>query len=73
MRTCNSGTKAAAQRWLDAVGTDMEQAETEKYIGELEADIMPIDNLIQFAQSGKRGRIFWSRYGSQYCGTCKRN
>lgn len=56
--TCSGETKAAAQRWLDAVGTDMEQAETEKYIAELEADIMPIDNLIQFAQSEKGAEYF---------------
>lgn len=49
--TCSGETKAAAQRWLDAVGTDRQQAETAAYIAELEADIMPIDNLIGFAGS----------------------
>ena len=51
--TCSSETKEAAQRWLDAVGTDGEKEETRKYIEELEADIMPIDTLIGFAQSEK--------------------
>ncbi len=51
--TCSSETKAAAQSWLAAVGTDAESAETEKFIQELEEDIMPIDSLIGFAQSAK--------------------
>ncbi len=49
--TCSSETKASAQKWLDALGTDAEKAETKSYIGELEEDIMPIENLIAFAQS----------------------
>ena len=49
--TCSSETKAAAQAWLDAVGTEKEVDETKKYIEELEADIMPIDTLIGFAGS----------------------
>lgn len=58
--TCSSETKAAAQRWLDAVGTDTEKEETKKYLEELEADIMPIDTLIGFAESDK---------GKEYFGT----
>lgn len=49
--SCSSEAKAAAQSWLDAVGTEQEADETKKYIAELEADIMPIDNLITFAGS----------------------
>ena len=41
---------------LDAVGTDAQKEETEKYIAELEADIMPIDMLIGFAVQ-KRDQI----------------
>lgn len=51
--TCSGETKEAAQRWLDAVGTDGERAETQKFVEELEADIMPIDMLIGFAGSEK--------------------
>ena len=50
-QTCSGETKAAAQRWLDAVETDAEKSETKRYLDELEADIMPIDTLIGFAQS----------------------
>ena len=40
-----------AQTWLDAVGTENEAAATKTYIAELEADIMPVDGLIGFAES----------------------
>lgn len=56
--TCSSEAKAAAQAWLDAVGTDKEAEETKKYVEELEADIMPIDNLISFAQSEAGAGVF---------------
>lgn len=56
--TCSSEAKTAAQAWLDSVGTETEAAETEKYIAELEADIMPIDNLIGFAESDAGIQVF---------------
>lgn len=56
--TCSSETREAAQAWLDAVGTEGEAAETKKYIEELEADIMPIDNLIGFAESDAGSQVF---------------
>ena len=56
--TCYAGLKDAAQAWLDAVGTENEAQETEKYIAELEADIMPIDNLIAFAESEGGAKVF---------------
>jgi hypothetical protein len=49
--TCASETKKSAERWLDAVGTERQAAETERYLAALEEDIMPIDNLIGFADS----------------------
>ena len=58
--TCCGEAKSAAQAWLDAVGTDREAAETQKYIAELEADIMPIDKLIEFAGSDAGIRCFGS-------------
>lgn len=56
--TCNSETKASAQAWLTSVGTEQEAAETKTYIDELEADIMPIDNLIGFAESEAGSQVF---------------
>ena len=40
--TCCDEAKAAAQAWLDAVGTENQAAETERYFAELEEDIMPM-------------------------------
>lgn len=56
--TCSAEAKAAGLTWLDALGTDREAEETEKYIAELEEDIMPIDNLIAFAQSEAGAAVF---------------
>ena len=56
--TCCSEAKAAAQAWLDAIGTEKESAEAKKYVAELEADIMPIDNLIAFAESEGGAQVF---------------
>lgn len=56
--SCSAEARAAAQAWLDAVGTASEADQTKKFIEELEADIMPIDNLIQFAGSDMGAKIF---------------
>lgn len=49
--SCCPEAMAAAQAWLDAVGTDSEQAETKKYLAELGEDVTTIDDLIAFASS----------------------
>ena len=49
--SCSAEAKAAAEKWLAAVGTAKEAEVTKDYIAELEADIMPIDGLIGFAGS----------------------
>ena len=56
--SCSAEAKAAGQAWLDAIGTENEAQETEKYIAELEADIMPLDNLIAFAESEGGAKVF---------------
>lgn len=56
--TCSRETKEAAQAWLDAVRTDRETEVTKTYIAELEADIMPIEGLIAFAESETGARVF---------------
>lgn len=56
--SCSAEAKAAAKRWLDAVGTKEQAAETKKYVEELEADIMPIDGLIGFAKSEQGAACF---------------
>ena len=49
--SCCAEAKAAAQRWLDALGTSSEAEETRAYIAELEGDIMPVDMLVAFMGS----------------------
>lgn len=49
--SCSAEAKAAAEKWLAAVGTAEEAEATKAYIAELEDDIMPIDTLIGFAGS----------------------
>lgn len=56
--SCCAELKAEAQAWLNAVGTENEAAETEKYIAELEEDIMPVDALIALAESEMGVKIF---------------
>ena len=56
--SCNSETKAAAEAWLAAVGTDSEAEATKTYVKELEADIMPVDGLIGFAESEMGAQVF---------------
>lgn len=56
--SCCSEAKAAAQNWLDSIGTEREVTETKNYINELEADIMSIDDLIGFAESAAGTKIF---------------
>lgn len=56
--TCCNEARTAAQAWLDAVGTEKESAETITYIAELEEDLMPIDTLINFAESDGGAAVF---------------
>ncbi|WP_196592927.1 molecular chaperone Hsp90 [Pectinatus sottacetonis] len=56
--SCCDEAKAAAQAWLAAVNTKQEVAETQKYIAELKADIMPVGMLVDFAESDKGIQLF---------------
>ena len=50
--------KAAAQTYLDSVGKENEAEAAKAYVTELEADIMPIDGLISFAESDMGAKVF---------------
>ncbi len=50
--------KEAAQNYLDAVGKEGEAEVAKAYVAELEADIMPIDGLIAFAESDMGAKVF---------------
>ena len=56
--SCCAEAKEAAQNWLDAVGTPKEEEAAKQLIAELEADIMPLDNLIAFASSEMGAKVF---------------
>ena len=50
--------KDAAQNYLDAVGTEKEADAAKAYVAEMEADIMPIEGLISFAESDMGAKVF---------------
>lgn len=56
--SCSAEAKAAAEKWLAAVGTAEEAEATKAYVAEMEADIMPIDGLIAFAGSDAGVGVF---------------
>ena len=56
--SCSAEAKAAAEKWLAAVGTAEEAEATKAYVAELEADIMPIDGFIAFAGSDAGVGVF---------------
>lgn len=55
---CCPDLKVAADSWLNVIGTDKEQQAIKNYIAEIEDCIMPIDGLIEFAESERCARIF---------------
>lgn len=56
--SCCDEAKEVAQVWLDSIGTEKEAEETKKYIKELEEDLVPIDGMIEFAESDHAVKIF---------------
>ncbi len=56
--SCCAEAKAAAQRWLDAVGTENEETETAALAAELKEDIVTIDGFIAFLSSPRGESIF---------------
>lgn len=56
--TCCPEAKGAAENFLAALGTEKEAAATKALITEMEEDIMPIDQLIDFAQSDAALQVF---------------
>ena len=50
--------KDATQNYLNALGTEKESEVAKAYVDELEADIMPIDGLIAFAESDMGAKVF---------------
>ena len=75
--SCCQEAKDAAQAWLDCLGTAKEKEQTEKYIAELEADLVTVDALIAVAESETGKEIFGEKApevaahgkaaGAKYC------
>mgnify|MGYP007060794630 FL=1 len=63
--SCCAEAKAVGQAWLDALGTDKEEAQTRALIAEMEADIMPIDGLIGFAESDMGAKVFGAEHAKE--------
>lgn len=61
--SCCAEAKAAAQAWLDAIGTEREAEEAKNLIAELEEDLMPVDQLIAFAESEAGAGVFGDKAG----------
>ena len=60
------------QNWLKSIGTDNERAAAIEFIDELEADIVPIDQLISIAESGGNQKLLnhareVKANGGKYC------
>ena len=56
--SCCPELKAAAQAYLNAIGTEGAKDAAEALIAELEEDICPIDNLIALAESDTGRHMF---------------
>lgn len=63
---CSVEAKQAAQNWLAAVGTEKEEAETQKYFTELQEDVLPIEDLIHFTESAEGEKIFGAETARMY-------
>lgn len=59
--SCCTEARAAAESWLASLGTENEEAETEKLVAELKEDIETVDELIAFTESSKCDEIFGER------------
>ncbi len=56
--SCYEGLKAIGQEWLEAVGTDREKEAGRKLVAELEEDVQPIENVIDFFHSADGVKYF---------------
>ncbi|MDE6723736.1 MAG: molecular chaperone Hsp90 [Eubacterium sp.] len=55
---CCADLKVMANRWLISIGTDNEPQAFKDYIAEIEDCLMPVDGLIEFAESERCAQIF---------------
>lgn len=63
--TCCVELKKVANEWLNAIDTEEEEKQTKVYLQELKEDIMPIDQLIDFASSNAGKQYFGEKKASE--------
>ena len=56
--SCSKEARAAGEKWLALADQDGSKAEARAFIKELEADIMPIEELIAFVDSPAGAQVF---------------
>lgn len=63
--SCSPEAKAAAESWLAAVGGDREATATEKFIAELEQDVLHIEDCVAFTGSEMGIKLFGAEKAKQ--------
>lgn len=56
--SCCAEAKAAANNWLNCIGTEKEKAAAEALVKELEADLLSVDQVIAFTGSEAGKKVF---------------
>ena len=63
---CCTELKEAGQKWIASVGTPDEKTAAESLIAEIEEDIVPIDDLVSFAESESALRAFGEERATEF-------
>ena len=64
--SCCAELKAAAQAWIDSIGTDGEKAAAKHFIDELSADILPVDAVLAFMKSDAATAKFGAELAAKF-------
>ncbi|BBF44852.1 methyl-accepting chemotaxis protein [Lachnospiraceae bacterium KM106-2] len=56
--SCCAELKEAGQKWIDAIGTDQEKESANNLIKEISADILLVDDVINFTKSSMAAEQF---------------
>ena len=70
--SCCAEAKAAAQSYLDALGTDGESAAAKALVAELDEDVCSIGDLIAFAESDHGKAIFGAEKAAAMAAAAKK-
>lgn len=67
--SCYAGLKKIAEEYIAALGSDREKEAGRKLVAELEADVLPIDDVLAFFESDAGEKNIWRETGGGLCGT----